>query len=117
VNYYQAREMKDADGKPTGKWHYTVRNDDRIYPVGLCALDCPGHDTKEGAYAHYRTGLLDQAHYGFTYHDAMFPCEVCGEYTKGFAQTSDEQFHTLCDAHRNREGLDKVLTVGDAISS
>lgn len=43
MNYYQAREILGEDKKPTGKWHYTCRNDDRIWAVGYCASlqSCP----------------------------------------------------------------------------
>ncbi len=37
MNYYEARELVDENGKGTGQFHYTVRNDDRIYPVGYCS--------------------------------------------------------------------------------
>lgn len=47
MNYDQARQRKD------GKWHYTRKNDDRIYPIGFCANNCAGHDTCEEAEWHY----------------------------------------------------------------
>ncbi len=59
MNYYGPREMMDAAGKPTGKWHYTCRNDGQTWAVGNCSpwescpkckddqtkmLDCFGRD-------------------------------------------------------------------------
>jgi len=37
MNYYQARELQDENGKGIGKFHYTVQNDNRIWPVGYCS--------------------------------------------------------------------------------
>lgn len=37
MNYYQARELRDGDGKGIGLWHYTCMNDGRIWPVGNCS--------------------------------------------------------------------------------
>lgn len=36
MNYYEARELQDENGKGTGVFHYTCKNDDRIWPVGYC---------------------------------------------------------------------------------
>lgn len=36
MNYYGPRELTD-DGEPTGTYHYTRRNDSRVWPLGYCA--------------------------------------------------------------------------------
>lgn len=36
MNYYGPRELHD-DGEPTGTYHYTRRNDSRVWPLGYCA--------------------------------------------------------------------------------
>lgn len=43
MNYYSPREIRDAEGKPTGKFHYTVKNDGHISAVGYCSpwVTCP----------------------------------------------------------------------------
>jgi hypothetical protein len=43
MNYYAAREIADANGKPSGRYHFTCENDGRIWPVGYCASrwGCP----------------------------------------------------------------------------
>ncbi len=43
MNHYDAREIHDADDKPTGLFHYTVRNDGHIYAMGYCSPweSCP----------------------------------------------------------------------------
>lgn len=48
MNYYQPREKTDGNGNGTGLWHYTCKNDGRIWPVGYCSPwetcpDCKGH--------------------------------------------------------------------------
>lgn len=37
MNYYEVREIESKDGVGTGKFHYTKKNDGRIWPVGYCA--------------------------------------------------------------------------------
>lgn len=51
MNYYQARQMRDDKGEPSGIWHFTCRNDDRIWPVG-CTKDCK-HTSAEEACQHW----------------------------------------------------------------
>lgn len=36
MNYYGARQKLDENGKPSGLFHYTCRNDEQIWPVGYC---------------------------------------------------------------------------------
>jgi hypothetical protein len=121
MNYYEPREKTDKDGNPTGLYHYTRMNDGRIWPTGYCAQDCPGHDTKEGAYEHQRQYLLDNAKFDSgKFKDALFRCDVPD--CKNFSDTSSRvqgqiSSYTLCEEHRNRAGLEKVLKVGDVISS
>lgn len=47
MNYYEAREIQTKEGQPTGLWHYTCKNDGRIWAVGYCSSkelcpDCQG---------------------------------------------------------------------------
>ena len=151
MNYYQARELRDADGKGTGLWHYTVRNDDRIWATGYCspwetcpackgnaglfaairgercatcedkgivrrADPCPGHDTPEGAREHYRQYLLDQVRYDQKLLDERRKCAVCGAWSEYTAFIPSEINHVwvLCDEHRNREQVDKLLKAPEA---
>lgn len=117
MNYYQPRELL-KDGKPTGLWHYTCRNDDRVWPVGYCAQDCPGHATPEEAREHYRQYLLDNARYDGYLRDEQRKCEICGAWTQRYAEGPHIFMHVLCDEHCNREGLSQVIgTMGDIISS
>jgi hypothetical protein len=111
MNYYDAREMRNTQGDPGGLWHYTLQNDDRIYPVGYCAQGCAGHATPEEAREHYRLYLLDNARYDDgVMIDEMRKCEVCGEWTMFYAHIPlNMERHILCDEHRNRETLDRVM--------
>ncbi len=117
MNYYQAREIL-KDGEPSGKWHYTVWNDNRIMPVGYCAQGCEGHETREGAYEHQTAYLLDhQTRYDGEWAGTQYQCMVCKTWTSKFASVDHQKF-TLCDEHRNREQVAKLFgTVADAISS
>lgn len=122
MSYYTARELMDKDGKATGKWHYTVAWGDadgtRIAPVGYCAGGCAGHETKEGAYNHYKRYLLD-CHTRYEAGEratVQHRCEApdCGAWTTGAALVGGYEIHYLCDAHRTRETLEPLVYVGDA---
>jgi hypothetical protein len=105
MNYYGSRQV--ADGPNEGRWHYTCRNDGRIWPVGYCSsiqtcpnaeqssfcqIDCqlchgkryvdvdepcPGHDTAEEAAEHCRQYVLDTATYDHEFQSAE-RCEADG---------------------------------------
>lgn len=119
MNYYAAREMQDSQGNPSGLWHYTVANDDRVYPVGYCAQECAGHATPEEAQEHYRLYLLDNARYDGVRTNEQKKCAVCGAWTQRFASIPMVmEIYVLCDDHCNRETLDMVMhRVGQSIES
>jgi len=107
MNYYHASELRDADGQPSGKWHFTCQNK-RVnggepYPVGYCRGGCPGHDTPEEAAEHYKQYQLDTMLRldGFT-KNQQHKCRVCGAWTQHFAEV-DMHIFNLCDDHRTRE--------------
>lgn len=80
---------------------------------------CPGHDTPEGAEEHQRQYMLDRR----TRYDRHTPnqqhkCRVCGAWTQGFATVGESRMYILCDEHRNREEVEKLMgPVGVVISS
>jgi hypothetical protein len=119
MNYYQAREKIDTDGNPTGIYHYTCRNDNRIFPVGYCSdmrtcpvcngrawhttehcdtcdnkgyvkvAPCLGHATPEEAEAHYREYQLDTSDYSREMMNQQQRCRVCNNWTSRFASLGD----------------------------
>ncbi len=117
MNYYDARELKSG-GQSTGKWHYTKRNDDQIWPVGYCAEECPGHDTALEARRHYTEYLLDnRLRLDGTYAGAQYECAVCKEFTGRYGSV-DGRDYALCDRHRTRDHLAALYgTVGQITSS
>jgi hypothetical protein len=118
MNYYQARELRTADGKPAGLWHFTCQNDNRIWPVGYCAQGCVGHDTPEGAQEHYRQYLLDTARYDGRMSGQQRACRVCGAWTQRFAETeAGTSLYVLCDEHCNRESLETLVKAPEWITS
>lgn len=52
MNYFAAREIKDKEGKPTGRWHYTRMNDGVVTAVGYCSAwqTCPHCDGRAGLF-------------------------------------------------------------------
>jgi ferredoxin len=112
MNYYQALKLAD-----TGLYHYTCTNGNHSYAVGYCASGCPGHATPEEAFEHYRQYILDtRVNYDGLDQNTQRKCAVCGEWTQHFALVESRRY-PLCDAHRNREELDKLVIQGNVISS
>lgn len=112
MNYYQALKLQD-----TGLYHYTCTNGDHTYAVGYCADGCPGHATPEEAQEHYRQYTLDtQTHYNGVNNDTQRKCEVCGEWTQHYALVEHRRY-ALCDEHRNRDELEKLVKLEDSFSS
>ncbi len=118
MNYYEARELKGADGNPAGLWHFTCQNDNRIWPVGYCAQDCPGHPTREEAQEHYRQYLLDNARYHVRMSNQQRPCRICSVWTQELVELElGTSRYVLCEAHQNRESLDILVKAPTWISS
>ena len=118
MNYYEARKIKDKDGKPTGKWHYTCMNDGQIWPVGYCAQGCTGHDTPEEAAEHCRQYVIDNASYppdsgAKMPKDVKYRCKVtgCKNWAITWIQTGPPhlQAYYLCGNHDDKKGLSKVV--------
>jgi hypothetical protein len=73
---------------------------------------CPGHDTPEGAAEHYRQYLLDNLAFDdIAMQNRQEKCRICGVWTQGVARTRESinQVWVLCDEHRNRESVDRLL--------
>jgi hypothetical protein len=110
MNYLQARRL--ASGPLKGKWHFTVRNDDQIWPIGYCRHECPGHDTSVEAEKHYYDYQIDTAVFRrFTLDERLKEeCEFpeCNNFTQMVAQLGggfEGRHITLCNRHQNRAGL------------
>lgn len=103
MNYYQARQrLSDKT------WHFTCMNDGQIWAVGDCRNHA-GHATKEEAEECYRKYLLNnKLHLDRKREDTKQKCVVCGEWTQSYAEVDMEQW-PLCDSHRTKEHVDKLL--------
>lgn len=121
MNYHEPRQVDPSSDRPdAGKWRYTNMNDGRVWPEGYCAEDCPGHDTKDGAYEHQTQYNLDHARYDGTLVGQRRKCEAegCEEWTDRFAEVGYLQTYVLCDEHRNREVVVALYgSCGDSFGS
>jgi hypothetical protein len=118
MNYYDARQSK-----LTGRWDFTCKNNDKIWPTGYCAgpkvaeghphvdkFHDGGHDTEEEARECYRQYLLDNE---LRFSDgegasSQHRCRVCNEFTSGYGELNHALF-PLCDKHRTREEVEKLI--------
>lgn len=139
MNYYRARR-RGRDGR----WEYTAMNDHAVWPVGYCAPFEPwtkerrarhrwatdevvarqeatahkhhsrGHATEEEACACYEEYCLD--HLATYWHRFLTAsgCEVCGTETHRAAMV-DGACVRLCEFHCNREGLERIWSVGQIV--
>lgn len=79
---------------------------------------CPGHDTPEAAAEHYRQYLLDNVTYDGRMSNQQQKCRVCGAWTSGLAQVPfASRLWVLCDEHRTRESVDRLLEAPGAVWS
>ena len=115
MNYYEAREIeKNYDG--TGLFHFTKMNDGQIWPVGYCAQNCAGHPTKEEADEHYHEYRLDHLlHLDGNDPSTKRQCEICGEWTTGYARLDQVQIFNLCDDHLTRESVASLTSPSSSI--
>ena len=101
-NYYQSREITRR-GAPTGLFHYTVQmgtNGD-IAPVGPCANRCPGHETRDAAWLHFRDDALTRMD---TRDVRVTECRTCKAPTTRAAEVpmaGGSMLFPLCEAHLN----------------
>lgn len=124
MNYYEARRVDpDANRPDAGKWRYTCMNDGRIWPIGYCAQDCPGHDDPEGAEQHQREFDLEEAlRRGPSHSEPWSFCKFpgCGRRTPSFFEVGPGMGRPiyLCEQHQGREGLATIYRgPGRVISS
>ena len=113
MNYYKARQIASDDS--TERYHFTCRNDDRIWPVGYCAEECPGHDTPEEAAAHYHEYLLDHRLEFEDDPSTQIRCEVCDVWTTGYARLDQMRIINLCDEHKTRAVVAELTTPANQI--
>lgn len=117
MNYDQPRQLKD------GGWHYTSRNDDRIFPIGYCGTghrDQP-HATEDEARRCYRDYELNERLYLDGTLGNWNPCEYpgCETLTNRDARIGEFGGWRLCDEHRTRECCAELYgeMAGDSIHS
>lgn len=99
-------------------------NDGWVRAEGYCR-DCPGHDTKEGAYEHQTQYMIDHASFDGQWAETQYRCqadvppdnEKCGQWTDRFASVGNRTYN-LCDVHRTRETVMALYdSVGDSFGS
>ena len=133
MNYYKPRQ-REFDFR----WDYTSMNDGHVTPVGYCRpwrdwdeatkklspteyeryvadkekYHDHGHATAQEAANCYRNYILD---HGLTLNhkdsNAQHKCEICGEWTQGFAILNNTNLYMLCDLHNNRESVETLYTL------
>lgn len=114
MNYASAREMMGPDGKGTGRWHYTVRNDDRIWRH-QCCRECAhandGHPSRDEAYACAHEFALKLAEeWKPCSFDSWHGCVVCDAPTKegatwGSATPGWPNHEAFCAEHLTLENV------------
>lgn len=62
MNYYRASQIADENGKPTGKFHFTVTRNKKTIPIGYCGREdskCD-HNSPEEASNCYRKYCIEE---------------------------------------------------------
>jgi hypothetical protein len=122
MNYHQPRQINPESDQPdAGKWRYTCMNDGRVWAEGYCAQDCPGHDTREGAYEHQTQYILEnRVELRGVHSDTKRLCRApgCDEWTTLYARVDQFSIFDLCSEHLNIETVTELFgTVGDSYGS
>lgn len=116
MNYDQPRKLADGSG-----WHYTSRNDDRIFAIGYCR-EHPPHATEDEARRCYRDyELTERLRLDGTIGDWNL-CEFPGCETLTNREAWLGGFGggwRLCDEHRTREVCAELYgeLAGDSVHS
>jgi len=77
-----------------------------------------GHATEEEAQGCYKKYLLDTClRLDAGEYTRPNECLVCGEWTQKYASVGGLRNFDLCDTHRTRENVEKILTVGTSWES
>jgi hypothetical protein len=129
MRHCKARQLSES-----GKWHYTCRAGDAVYPIGYCSKyasdmicedisaimsgknDCPGHDTAEEAENHYKQYVLDRLLFFSMQEWPKYKCKECNNEAK-FSVSADGAFYQLCEIHANKETVSKFLVIGESWES
>jgi len=108
--------------EPSGLWHMVELSNEKgtCRAIGLCSKGCCGHDTAEGARAHYTEWLVYHSGYlKFVQNEpSVRPCLVCEAPTrgKGYIGIDDLKRHwsfRLCPKHQTQDCVAKFLEVED----
>ena len=86
MNYYQARELENKEGKGRGLWHYTRMHDKQVHPIGNCAVGCRGHRSPQAAEKHQQEYVLTSARWTSLEFDKHKPnfCFTCDGESSGY---------------------------------
>lgn len=103
MNIYRPRQV--AADEPTadaGLWRFTCKQGPHLTAAGYC-MECPGHETADGAAEHYKEWLLDNR-LSLMLSDPADPrpCRYCGQPTDRKADLNG-QVYWLCPAHNLRQ--------------
>jgi hypothetical protein len=117
MSWWQARELR-RDGQGTGLWHYTCAEgsggDGRVFAVGFCSENCPGHASPAEAEAHWHEFQLANSE-SWTNDSEQLRCEVdgCGQWTTQRMRYGPNyalpENVVLCPAHCGTEHLALVM--------
>ncbi len=110
MNYYGPREVDGRDGRGSGRYHFTSKNDYRTEPVGYCAEGCAGHETAHEAREHFRQYLVNER-VDFRVNHMKRPerCKICAEWTLSYARVEAWDYYPLCQEHLTRESVLTLL--------
>lgn len=118
MNYLSPTQQKD-----TKLWYYTSYNSrSGTVPIGYCAEDCTGHETREGACEHYKQYIIDHARVFDDRPDCdtKHRCEAegCNEFTSGYIQYADSYtIRNLCKQHRTKEIMHTLIDINVSYQS
>ena len=98
-------------GNDAGKWYAVVSEHKGVRRAGYCASGCSGHDSSQGALAHYLQFQLDrESDLWLDRREPARACEICGAHTTLRARLGHHtKLVALCTQHQSTMSLQKLF--------
>lgn len=98
-------------GVDAGKWYPVIVGQNGVRRAGYCATGCPGHDSSQGALAHYLQFQLDrEVDLWLDRREPARECEICGAWTTLRARLGrNTKRIALCTHHQPTKSLQALF--------
>jgi hypothetical protein len=103
--------LMSESGDDVGKWYAIARERSGSRRAGYCATGCVGHESSQGALAHFLQFQLDrETDLWLDRREPARPCEICGARTTLRARLGRKtKLIVLCTQHQSTKSLQALF--------